>query len=459
MMQRSLRFRLAVFLGALALFGCLSVFLATGRLSLSRDNPEIVALSSRWVSAVADRNPGFVDLLSTSSVEYYEHLRDVALHGGVSELNALGPTDQLQALFLRLTIETKQLQEISGREILVRAVDEHWIGQDLRRTDELREVVVDGDAATGRLYKFGRDERPDRGRQYFVRENGKWRVDLRGERERLRVDFESFVARSGLVPSEAAFFILEMRLLRKVMPADFVPPGRDWVAEIGRVSVPKERQSAARLRLVAIRESLDDSSLTAVTVEDREKSLRSVLYVGDSVGGEDGHRLARVEGGRAWLVRGGASLELRLEPEGFPLDRRLRFAGKPDAEVSLLGQARLGEHREGLMAQWRNVGLRGRPQLLQQAWLVPEFAVGRESLMGLRVRKLVEGSFWHQLGLAEGDLLERLNGDRIDSMDQWQALVRAAEMDKEISVAIRRDGRSLRFHTKTVPPRGLDKPV
>jgi type II secretory pathway component PulC len=111
------------------------------------------------------------------------------------------------------------------------------------------------------------------------------------------------------------------------------------------------------------------------------------------------------------------------------------------------------------MAQWRNVGLRGRPQLLQQAWLVPEFAVGRESLMGLRVRKLVEGSFWHQLGLAEGDLLERLNGDRIDSMDQWQALVRAAEMDKEISVAIRRDGRSLRFHTKTVPPRGLDKPV
>jgi hypothetical protein len=459
MMQQSLRSRLAILSGALALFGCLSLFLAAGRLDLNRDDPEIAVLSSRWVSAVADRDPGFVDLLTTSSVKYYEHLRDVALHGGVSELNALGPTDQLQVLFLRLTVEAKQLQEMSGREILVRAVDQHWIGQDLRRTDELREVVVQGDAATGRLYKFGRDDRPDRGRQYFVRENGKWRVDLRGERERLRVDFESFVARSGLAPSEAAFFILEMRLLRKVTPADFAPPGRDGVAEIGKVSVPEEPDPGAPLRLVAIRESLDDPSLTAVTVEDREKSLRSVLRVGDSFGGEDGHRLVRVEGGRAWLVRGGASLVLRLELEGFPLDQRLRFAGEPGAKVSLLEQARLGEHREGLMAQWRNVGLRGRPQLLQQAWLVPEVASGGESLMGLRVRKLVEGSFWHQLGLAEGDLLERLNGDRIDSMDQWQSLVRAAEMDKEISVALRRDGRSLRFHTKTIPPRRSDKPV
>ena len=106
----------------------------------------------------------------------------------------------------------------------MRAVERQWIGQDLRRSDALREVVVEGDTATGRLYKFGREDRPDRGRQYFIRENGEWRVDLRGERERLQMDFESFVARSGLAPSEAAFFILETRLLRKVTPADFVAP-------------------------------------------------------------------------------------------------------------------------------------------------------------------------------------------------------------------------------------------
>ena len=445
--------------GVLILIGGLGLALVTGGPDLDRDESELVALSSRWVSAVADRDPGFVDLLSARAAEHYQHLRDVALHGEVPVLDALEPTDQLQVLFLRLAIDANQLHEMSGREILVRAIDEQWIGQDLRRTDELREVVVEGDTATGRLYKFGREDRPDRGWQYFSRENGEWRVDLRGERERLEMDFESFVTRSGLAPSEAAFFILETRLLRKVTPADFVPPAFGLGTEISDVSVSKAPTAHTHLRIVAVRESLDDPHESAVTIEDRQESLRSVLSVGDFFGDENGHRLVRVAGDRAWLEHDGASLVLRLEPEGPPLDQRLRVDGVPTATVSLLEQARLGQHREGLMAQWRNVGLRARPQLLQQGWLVPEFAPGHETMLGLRVRKLVEGSFWHQIGLAEGDLLERVNGDTIDSMDRWQEALRAAETDQAISVVVRRDGQRRRFHTRTVPPRGSRKPI
>ncbi|MFP6605259.1 MAG: hypothetical protein VCC19_01665 [Myxococcota bacterium] len=451
MLQQS-RYGAVALAGVVVLVGILYVFPATDRPRRGGAESEFVALSSRWVSAVADRDPGFVDLLAASAVEHYQHLRDVALHADVSALDALDPTDQLQALFLRLTIDAKPLQEMSGREILVRAVDQGWIGQDLRRMDELREVAVEGDTATGRLYKFGRQDRADRGRQYFIRENGEWRVDLRGERERLQVDFESFVARSGLSPSEAAFFILETRLLRKVTLADFVPPTFDRGRGTAGVSASKARATRAHLRVVAVRESPDDLNLTAVTIEDREESLRSVLSVGDPFGGENGYRLVRVAGDRAWLEGDGASLVLRLELEGPALDKRLRVDGAPAATVSLLDQARLGEHREGLMAQWRNVGLRGRPQLLQQVWLVPELAPDRETMLGLRVRKLVEGSFWHQLGLAEEDLLERVNGNAIDSMDRWRQLLRVAEADQEISVVVRRDGRRLRFHTRTVPP-------
>jgi len=451
MLQRS-RYAAATLAGVVALVGILSVFAATDRPRRGGVESEIVSLSSRWGSAVAARDPGFVDLLSSSALEHYRRLRDLALHGDVSALDALPPTDQLQVLFLRLTIDANPLREMSDREILLRAVEQQWIGQDLRRTDELREVVVEGNTASGRLYKFGLEGRPDRGRQYFTREDGEWRVDLRGELERLEMDFESFVARSGLAPSEAAFFILETRLLRKVTPADFVPPASDRGTGTAGVSVSKTRAAGADLRVVAVRESPDDLSLTAVTIEDREESLRSVLSVGDSSGGENGHRLVRVAGDRAWLESDGASLVLRLEVEGPPLDQRLRVEGDPAATVSLLEQARLGEHREGLMAQWRNVGLRGRPQLLQQAWLVPELAPDRKTMLGLRVRKLVEGSFWHQLGLAEEDLLERVNGDAIDSMDRWRQLLRVAENDQEISVVVRREGRILRFRTRTVPP-------
>ena len=458
-MPQQFRYGLAALPAGLILIAGLFLFFSTDRSTLERDESELRALSSRWVAAVADRDPRFADLLSTSAVGHYQNLRDVALKGDVSVLNALDPTDQLQVLFLRLTIDANELEKMSGREALVKAVERQWIGQDLRRSDALREVIVEGDTATGRLYKFGRDDRPDRGKQYFVRENGEWRVDLRGERERLETDFQSFVARSGLAPSEAAFFILETRLLRKVTPADFVAPASDPGEEIDAVFAQKSPEKNAPLRIVAIRKSLDDPRLTAVTIEDRNESLRSVLSVGDTFGEGKGHRLVRIAGDRAWLERDGTVVALRLEVEGPPLDQRLRVDRGPSSTVSLLEPARLGEHREGLMAQWRNAGLRERPQLLQQAWLVPEISPGRETIKGLRVRQLTEGSFWHQLGLAEGDVLERVNGDAIDSMDRWQELLRIAQTEQEISIVVRRDGKIRRFQTRTVPPRTSHTPV
>ena len=458
-LKKQIRIFCAVFAGALVVIGSFYAVLASDGSGQERAEAEITSLSSRWVSAVANRDPGFVDLLGVGAIEHYERLRDVALHGDVSALNALGPTDQLQALFLRLTVEPGKLQAMSGREILLLAVDQRWIGQDLRRSDELREIIVANDTATGRLYKFGQLDRPDRGRQYFLRENGAWRVDLRGEHERLRLDFEAFAARSGLPPSEAAFFILETRLLRKVTPADFVPPASEQGSGIAVVSKAKVRTDPAHLRVVAVRDSPDDSTLTAITIEDRRESLRSVLSVGDSFGDDEGYRLIRSAGDRAWLERNGAGPVLRLEFGGPPLDQRLRGDEPPGAGLSLLGQAKLGETRQGLMAQWRNVGLRGRPQLLQQVWLVPELTPGRDAMRGLRVRKLVEGSFWHQIGLAEGDLLEKAQGSAIDSMERWQELLRIAETDQEISIVVQRGGRTLTFHTRTVRPRGSAKPA
>lgn len=450
-----LRTGFALAASALVLLAGLFFTATRDRSDSVRDESAVVGLASRWVASVAARDPALVELLDTSAADYYERLRDVALHGDVTVLEALAPTDQLQALFLRLTVDLNELEEMSGRQILLKAVHERWIGQDLRRTDEIRELVVTGDAATGRLYKFGQEDRPDRGRQYFRRENGEWRVELRGERERLQQDFEAFVARSGLGPSEAAFFILETRLLRKVRIADFVPPLADRGTAILGNSVPKNRATTPQLRIVAVRESPDDPRLTAVTLEDREGSLRSVLSTGDTVGDENGYRLLRIEGDRAWLERDGAEFALDLDRRGPPLDQRPRARDASATEISLLEQARLGEYREGLMTQWRNVGLRGRPQLLQQAWLVPEIGEKRDTLLGLRVRKLVENSFWHQIGLAEGDLVERVNGVALDSMARWQELLRSAGGDQEISVIVERDGRTLRFQTETVPPHSM----
>ena len=265
------------------------------------------------------------------------------------------------------------------------------------------------------------------------------------------------MTRSHLAPDEAAFFILEARLFRKVTPEDFVPPlgGEEREALLG-VSADDESHEELALRIVSIRQSLDDPEQNAVTIENRHDSLQYVLRVGESLPVAPRLVLAQIDGGGAELRAGKESLILHLEEEGAPLGQRSgRSSGFKEGEpVSLLSQAELGRDREGLMVQWRNVGLRGRPQLLQQVSLIPEFAPDRERLLGLRVRNLVQGSFWHQMGLAEGDLIEQANGDSIDSMDRWRDLLRSAGEDQELSIRVRRAGRDLRFRTKTIPPGG-----
>lgn len=420
----------------------------------AEERAAVTELSDRWVTAVASGDPALTDWVSSSSEAHYASLKEHALQADAGRLEDLHPTDQLQALFFRLMLDRVELQAMSPRDLLVFAVEQGMIGSDLRRSDELREVAVSGNFAQGRLYKFGLDDRADRGLQYFEREDGGWRVDIRGELERLRNDFDAFVARSKLSRSEAAFFILEARLFRKVMPEDFVPPLRGPVTnEVSAGFDGREAQGRPELRVVSIRESLDDAEHHAVTIEDRRESLHHLLRVGDPLPSDPRFVLIRIESDGAILQAGREKLILRLDREGPPLGQRLAEAGGLDEGVhlSLLEHAKVGEGREGLMAQWRNVGLRGRPQLLQQAWFNPVHGPDGE-MMGLKVRTRVEGSFWHQIGLEEGDLLTTFNGRSVDSTLAWRDVLAGAATELQIEIEVQRAGRKLGFRTETLGP-------
>jgi len=125
-------------------------------------------------------------------------------------------------------------------------------------------------------------------------------------------------------------------------------------------------------------------------------------------------------------------------------------------ESTLLEIAALGENRAGLMAQWRNVGLRDRALLLQQgilAPILPEAAEASSRLLGLRVEHRTNASFWHQIGLEPRDVLTAVNGQALDSFSAWQRLLTVAEEEQSITIALRRDGRSIHYQTRTIPPR------
>ena len=169
-------------------------------------------------------------------------------------------------------------------------------------------------------------------------------------------------------------------------------------------------------------------------------------------------RRTHVRGKEERVEQAGGMVTLALDPDGPALDERpARPPG--DTVFSLLEQARLGEHRPGMMSQWRNAGLRGRAQLLQQGWLTPEFGSDREEMKGLRVRKLVPGSFWNQIGLREGDLLVEANGSSIDSLERWRGLLENAEGDRKLTVIVLRKGDRLQFDTQTVSPHASGDPT
>lgn len=424
------------------------------------DRTEIEELAARWVDVVASRDPASYSLLSSGGQAYYPRMREIALYADAEQLRELDSIDQLQAMLLRTLLEPDILESMNAAALLIFAIEHGLVGMDLRALDTLREIAIAGDAATGRLYKFGSDHRPDRSLQYFVREQGSWRIELRGELERLRGDFGDFVERAALPASEAAFFILELRLMRKVMPSDFLAP-RARIATAPRTS---DRPPAVlpslppQLRLVSVRHPLGHSLAPAATIEDRSEGLHYVLVPGDSLPPYPEYRLERIEDDRVVLASEGGEWVLRLGDGGDALTQRLRRSMPlhRDTSGSLLAQAQRGAERAGLMAQWRNIGMRDRPQLLQQAWLTPVYTddptpAGR--MVGLRVRQLASGSFWQQLGMQNGDLLKSMNGRAVDSMDDWQRVLEVAQNDRAIRITLERASNEIRYQTQTIRPR------
>jgi S1-C subfamily serine protease len=69
------------------------------------------------------------------------------------------------------------------------------------------------------------------------------------------------------------------------------------------------------------------------------------------------------------------------------------------------------------------------------------------------VRARVESSFWHQIGLAPGDLLTVVNGRAIDSMGDWRDLIEIAQEELDITLTLERDATLLTYQTRTIEPR------
>ena len=422
---------------------------------------EISTSMEQWITAVAGKQKlGLADLVDSDSEGYYRRLRGFALTADATELSKLSEVDQLQVMFFRLMIDAKKLRAMRVQQLIGFAVEKGFIGMELRGADQLDEIELHGDSATGRLLKFGRTDRPDPYLQYFVKEQGAWLVSLRGERERLEGEFNGFVQRSGLSRSEAAFLILEMRMMRKVKPSDFFATPKQMVILAGDAAPQSPwTDMRERFRLVSVRLPESLVGRPAATLDDTGTGLKYVLRKGDSIPGYPDMTLRRIAPNEVMFDSATDStqaLELRLDSEVQLSSRGTVGEAGRRSSNTMLDEAALGEKYQGqMMIQWRNIGLRGRPQLLQQAWLTPDFGgvVGpKKTMLGLKVSQIMPASFWDQIGLEEGDLLTEVNGMPVNTLDAWKKVIQIAQTQQELHVRLQRGDLHLAFRTATVRP-------
>ncbi len=108
------------------------------------------------------------------------------------------------------------------RDVLVWAIDLDIVGDGVRQASELREIVVNGDTATGLHYIGGQRvlyHPPFR----LVREEGRWRFDLIPVIEAKERDMDRLAEQSPYTKSELAYRITELSSGAKLAPEHFEP--------------------------------------------------------------------------------------------------------------------------------------------------------------------------------------------------------------------------------------------
>ena len=117
-----------------------------------------------------------LECFTEESFAAYEPTIRVALDGTKEEVLALGPTERLEALMIRLMAKRKEVEKLSGREYCEFATSRGWyVTPPLEQTsDTLKKITVRGNNASGQLYSDGQKTGLT---MRFVKQGGNWRFD------------------------------------------------------------------------------------------------------------------------------------------------------------------------------------------------------------------------------------------------------------------------------------------
>ena len=183
----------------------------------AQDDEAVREVFAAYRSAVLARKGGeAAALVSQSTYDYYEGMRQLALYGEADAIRARPPLDQVQILMFRLRVPPEQLEAVSAEALIAQVVSRSWMGQDSVLTVFPGRVEVEGDAAILHAIVDGQDAGPA---FILAREAGGWRLDLVPSAEASNASMREAAEKHGLSEGELVEGLTESVIGRK-LPAD-----------------------------------------------------------------------------------------------------------------------------------------------------------------------------------------------------------------------------------------------
>ena len=198
---------------------------------------------------------------------------------------------------------------------------------------------------------------------------------------------------------------------------------RDITAERDQLVTPSHRVMTLRGTVVAGKDSV------AMIIPQPGAKLE-IFHVGGSI--LPGVKLQGVESKRVFIEAGGKTGVLMLA--GVKQAGSLPVQGMPPV---VSGASNAVRH-QNISRNMLNRELNNFPQLLSQARVFPEMREGKN--MGFRLSEIVSGSLYDRIGLKNGDVVQTVNGVRIQNPSQAMAMYRRLKGASSVVVQLLRHG-------------------
>lgn len=137
-------------------------------------------------------------LVDWGTLDYYDRIRQYALYADSTEVDSLSFVDRMAVLQFRLNLSADTLQSLNPLGIFALTVKKEWVGDNILKVEFGRPQVA-GDRAMLPLLVSGREGPFGLG---FVREEGKWKVDLTSVMPMAEVAIMAMVKQSGMTEDE-----------------------------------------------------------------------------------------------------------------------------------------------------------------------------------------------------------------------------------------------------------------